>query len=37
MYYIKTNSFIKFQVNASNDDREKSEKKTNLSKGQHLV
>ena len=27
MYYFKTNSYMKFQVNVSSDDKEKSEKR----------
>ena len=33
LYYVKTNSYIKFQVNITKDDREKSGK-LNFSKGQ---
>ena len=33
LYYVKTNSYIKFQVNISKDSREKSGK-LNFSKGQ---
>ena len=33
MYYVKTNSYMKFQVNMSKDDKEKSGKQ-NFSKGQ---
>ena len=33
LYYVKTNSYMKFQVNMSKDDKEKSGKR-NFSKGQ---
>ena len=33
LYYVKTNSYMKFQVNMSKDDKEKSVKR-NFSKGQ---
>ena len=32
-YYVKTNSYMKFQLNTLNDDKEKSGKR-NFSKGQ---
>ena len=33
LYYVKTNSYMKFQQNMSKDDKEKSRKR-NFSKGQ---
>ena len=33
LYYVKTNSYMKFQLNMSKDDKEKSGKR-NFSKGQ---
>ena len=33
LYYVKTNSYMKFQLNLSKDDKEKSGKR-NFSKGQ---
>ena len=33
LYYVKTNSYMKFQLNMSNDDKEKSGKQ-NFCKGQ---
>ena len=36
LYYVKTNSYTKFQVNVSKDDREKF-RKLNFSKGQQLL
>ena len=33
LYYVETNSYIKFQLNMSKDDKEKSGKR-NFSKGQ---
>ena len=33
LYYVKANSYMKFQLNMSNDDKEKSGKR-NFSKGQ---
>ena len=33
LYYVKTNSYMKFQINMSKDDKEKSGKR-NFSKGQ---
>ena len=32
LYYVETNSYMKFQLNMSKDDKEKSEKR-NFSKG----
>ena len=36
LYYVKTNSYMKFQLNMSKDDKEKSGKR-NFSKGQELM
>ena len=36
LYYVKTNSYMKFQLNMSKDDNEKSGKR-NFSKGQLLM
>ena len=36
LYYVETKSYIKFQLNMSKDDKEKSGKR-NFSKGQKLM
>ena len=36
LYYVKTNSYMKFQLNMSEDDKEKSGKR-NFCKGQLLM